>query len=137
MPFYKTQAGINTFAQCINDINMLINVRKLDDANAAAYALYAEFLDGGAVQFPFTTINASNYAEWDAFIKGLPSIARTHREALKAAGYLWAPKKMRWYFRPEAHKSYKRAASWSMDKIYEAYGREAVNNQQRHLATGF
>jgi hypothetical protein len=30
---------------------------------------------------------------------------KPHKEALKAAGFMWAVKKMLWYFRPENYKS--------------------------------
>jgi hypothetical protein len=55
---------------------------------------------------------------------------RPHKEALKAAGYLWASKKMQWYFRPEKHKSFNRS-SWSMKKIREKYGSEPIKSQQK------
>jgi curved DNA-binding protein CbpA len=57
---------------------------------------------------------------------------RTHREALKAAGFKWAPKKKQWYFRPEEYKSSNRT-SWTMEKIREAYGSEKVTSSQKQL----
>ena len=57
---------------------------------------------------------------------------KPHKETLKAGGYLWAPKKMQWYFRPNQHKSFNRS-SWSMDKIRETYGSETIKSQQRNL----
>ncbi len=55
---------------------------------------------------------------------------RLHKEILKAAGYLWAPIKKRWYFRPEAYKSRNRQ-SWSMDKIRDAYGSQGMKEESR------
>lgn len=55
---------------------------------------------------------------------------KPHREMLKAAGYLWAPKKMCWYFRPEEYKSYNRS-SWSMDKIRESYGSQNIREKEK------
>lgn len=54
---------------------------------------------------------------------------KTHREALKetkqtfpdANGYRWAPKKKRWYFRPQDWTS-KSRGQWDMDKIREEHG---------------
>ena len=47
---------------------------------------------------------------------------RDHKEALKAAGFKWASKKVQWYFRPAGFKSrgYKRQSS--MDDIRGKYG---------------
>jgi hypothetical protein len=59
---------------------------------------------------------------------------RSHKEILKAAGYLWAPIKKRWYFRPEAYKSRNRQ-SWSMDKIRDAYGSQGMKEEFRHEIT--
>ena len=57
---------------------------------------------------------------------------KPHKDVLKASGYLWAPKKTQWYFRPEKHKSYNRS-SWSMGKIREVYGSDSIKSQQRTL----
>jgi hypothetical protein len=59
---------------------------------------------------------------------------RLHKEILKAAGYLWAPIKKRWYFRPEAYKSRNRQ-SWSMDKIRDAYGSQGMKEESRQEIT--
>ena len=44
-----------------------------------------------------------------------------HRAALKAAGFRFASKKQRWYFRPEGWRSVSRGA-YSMDDIRDKYG---------------
>ncbi|CAL7961374.1 Molecular chaperone DnaJ [Gammaproteobacteria bacterium] len=46
---------------------------------------------------------------------------KPHKEALKAAGFFWSPKKSNWYFRPEDYKSHNRG-TWSMEKIRDSYG---------------
>lgn len=46
---------------------------------------------------------------------------RTHKEALKAAGYKFASKKKKWNFRPAGWKSVSRG-SFSMDDIRHKYG---------------
>lgn len=58
---------------------------------------------------------------------------KLHRETLKAAGFKWAPKKIRWYFRPAEYKSFSRGNS-SMDDIRENHGSEIIKNNQRHLS---
>ncbi len=57
---------------------------------------------------------------------------KLHREALKEASFRWAPKKMRWYFRPAEYKSSSRGG-WDIDKIRQAHGSQAVRFEQRHL----
>ena len=58
---------------------------------------------------------------------------KPHKEALKNAGYLWAPKKACWYFRPADRKSFNRK-SWSMDKIRSAYGSDSFKKERYYLA---
>jgi hypothetical protein len=51
---------------------------------------------------------------------------KSHKDALKTAGFQWAPKKQRWYFRPEDYKS-KARGQLSMDDIRGKYGSEKVD----------
>lgn len=53
---------------------------------------------------------------------------KPHREPLKLADYQWSPKKSMWYFRPEKNKSHNRS-SWSMDKIRQTYGSQAIHDK--------
>ena len=46
---------------------------------------------------------------------------RTHKDALKTAGYHWAPKKAMWHFRPAGFRSFGRGRA-SMDEIRNKYG---------------
>ncbi len=55
---------------------------------------------------------------------------RSHIDILKASGFLWSAKKVRWYFRPNHSKSKNRRTSWSMDKIRSKYGSKAVEKEQ-------
>jgi len=48
---------------------------------------------------------------------------RTHKEALKLAGFKWAKKKKAWYFRPEQFRSFSRGQS-SLEDIRAKYGSE-------------
>lgn len=48
--------------------------------------------------------------------------AKPHKEALKAAGFFWAPKKCRWYYRPANAKSRNQGNAWTMEQIRETYG---------------
>lgn len=52
---------------------------------------------------------------------------RPHKEWLKQNGFRWAPKKGRWFYRPDDYRSSSRG-QWSMEKIREKYGSQAVNN---------
>ena len=49
-----------------------------------------------------------------------------HRTGLKAAGFRYASKKQRWYFRPEGWRSVSRGA-FSMDDIRDKYGSSSPN----------
>lgn len=58
---------------------------------------------------------------------------KTHRSALKAAHFMWAPKKEAWYFRTSKNRSFNRG-KWSLDQIRETYGSEEFKNKQRQIA---
>lgn len=60
---------------------------------------------------------------------------REHREALKAAHFRWAPKKHRWYFRPDEWKSRARG-NLSMEEIRERHGSQAFRAGSRAQITG-
>jgi hypothetical protein len=62
----------------------------------------------------------------------LSGITKPHKEALKNAGFQWAPKKFLWYFRPNDVKSRKHKA-WSMDAIRSRYGSEFIDDKQHAL----
>jgi curved DNA-binding protein CbpA len=50
---------------------------------------------------------------------------KPHKEALKSAGYLWSPKKLMWYFRPNTAKRryfMKTGGAWTHQKIKDMYG---------------
>jgi curved DNA-binding protein CbpA len=53
---------------------------------------------------------------------------RTHKEALKASGYRWAPKKERWYFAGVPANGRGRA---SMDEIRDRYGSQHVAGRRQ------
>lgn len=55
---------------------------------------------------------------------------KTHKAALKAAGFFWASKKFMWYFRPPEWRSSNRG-QWDMDKIREVHGSESVTRGRR------
>ena len=50
---------------------------------------------------------------------------RKHKDTLKAAGFMWAPKKERWYFRPKNYKSSNRKER-SIEFIKDKYGMKVV-----------
>lgn len=50
---------------------------------------------------------------------------RPYKELLKQQGFRWAPKKLRWFYRPEDYKSHSRG-KWSMDQIRDKYGSDKV-----------
>jgi hypothetical protein len=52
-----------------------------------------------------------------------------HRAALKAAGFLFAPKKVAWYFRTEANKVAK-GDKKTLDEIRDKYGSEVLNEDK-------
>jgi hypothetical protein len=55
----------------------------------------------------------------------------THKAVLKGAGFYYAGKKKRWYFRPEDWASRSRG-SLDMDGIREKYGSTAPKRQTRN-----
>lgn len=55
---------------------------------------------------------------------------KTHKDALKAAGFMWASKKMMWYFRPAEWASSSRG-NWNIDKIREYHGSQSVARRPR------
>lgn len=52
---------------------------------------------------------------------------KTHKDALKAAGYRWGRQKAKWYFRPEGYKRRHRGKAWTMDQIREYHGSQAYH----------
>lgn len=57
---------------------------------------------------------------------------KEHKETLKGAGFKWARKKLKWYFRPEASKSRKRTnKTFSMDEIRSNYGSKVFKGNGR------
>lgn len=50
---------------------------------------------------------------------------KEHKEVLKENGFKWAPKKLKWYYRPSDYKSFNRG-TWSMDQIRTSYGSDKV-----------
>jgi curved DNA-binding protein CbpA len=55
---------------------------------------------------------------------------RTHKDALKAAGYRYAPKKKMWNYRPTDWKSASRGR-FSMDEIRDRHGSQSINTVHR------
>lgn len=55
---------------------------------------------------------------------------KPHKEELKAAGFRWAAKKKRWYFRPNEYRSFNRG-KFSMDQIREKYGSNSFKSEER------
>ena len=53
---------------------------------------------------------------------------KTHKDAIKEAGYKWASKKMQWYFRPDDYKSSSRG-TLSMDEIRERHGSQTIETE--------
>jgi len=53
-----------------------------------------------------------------------------HRATLKEAGFMFAPKKLAWYFRTEEYKVSK-GGKKSLDEIRSKYGSEVLNEEKR------
>jgi len=58
---------------------------------------------------------------------------RTHKEALKAAGYFWASKQFMWYVRPAEQAGSRKNGGKAIDEIRSKYGSVAVK-QRMHAA---
>lgn len=52
---------------------------------------------------------------------------KEHKETLKNLGCKWAPKKAKWFFRPEEHKCHRNRKEHSIDEIREMYGTSGSN----------
>ena len=55
---------------------------------------------------------------------------KPHKELIKESGFMWAPKKKLWYYRPADYKSMSRG-KFSMDEIREKHGSEKVRATER------
>ncbi|MFZ4504548.1 MAG: J domain-containing protein [Methylovulum sp.] len=55
---------------------------------------------------------------------------RPHKDAIKAAGFWWASKKMQWYLRPADYKSSGRG-TYSMDEVRYRHGSTLVKTKNR------
>lgn len=53
---------------------------------------------------------------------------KTHKEALKQAGFKWASKKKAWHFRPDNHRSFSRGQA-SLEEIRAKYGSKRPTGQ--------
>lgn len=58
---------------------------------------------------------------------------KPHKEVLKTSGFLWSPKKLCWYFRPDDYKSHNRN-TWSMDQIRTIYGSNKIKEELKQVA---
>jgi curved DNA-binding protein CbpA len=58
---------------------------------------------------------------------------RQHKEILKASGYLWASKKLMWYYRPEEYKRKRGGNVFSIDEIRSSYGSSKVGGVERRV----
>jgi hypothetical protein len=59
---------------------------------------------------------------------------RTHKDAIKAAGYFWASKKMMWYWHPADAKTTSRG-KFSMDDVRAKYGASEVKGKAKAKLT--
>lgn len=55
---------------------------------------------------------------------------RPHKDIIKEAGFMWAPTKKLWYYRPADYKS-KGRGKFSMDEIRDKHGSEKVTQKER------
>ncbi|MCW5589680.1 MAG: DnaJ domain-containing protein [Legionellales bacterium] len=60
---------------------------------------------------------------------------KPHKDILKNAGFKWAVKKAKWYFRPAEKRSRRYGATWSMNEIRTAYGSQIIREDQKKLST--
>lgn len=58
---------------------------------------------------------------------------RTHKDVLKGAGYIWAHKKLAWYFRTEEYKTRNRS-KMTLDEVRNKYGSERIYTGRGHTA---
>ena len=60
---------------------------------------------------------------------------KQHKAQLKEAGFWWAKKKLKWYFRPEDYRSSSRG-SCSMEDIREIHGQVIIPTKGKSLLEG-
>ena len=61
---------------------------------------------------------------------------RPHKEALKAAKFLWSRNKQMWYFRPQSQKKRYFKSSCSIEEIRTKYGSQKINPRPRQALFG-
>lgn len=96
----------------------------------AAVSNYAEFLNDALNAIFHTGLDIEICGAW-VWVSG---DTKPHKETLKAAGYRWASKKKKWYYRPEGWKSSSRG-KWSMDKIRTYHGSTTPNRTEQDRLT--
>jgi hypothetical protein len=57
---------------------------------------------------------------------------KTHKEAIKAAGYRWSPKKLMWHWSPADQSKKRRSKALDMDNIRFKYGSAVITERTRN-----
>lgn len=82
----------------------------------------------------FTALSKIIHLGFDIEICGswvwLHGDTKPHRQLLKESGFMWAPKKQLWYFRPAEYKSFGRG-KFTMDEIRASHGSQKVTMSDR------
>lgn len=60
---------------------------------------------------------------------------KTHKDALKTAGFRWASKKKAWYFRPDEYRSFSRGKA-TLEEIRAKYGTSKPTRKGHYLTGG-
>lgn len=55
---------------------------------------------------------------------------KDHKDVIKGAGFFWAKKKAKWYYRPAEFKASRRRNTYTMDQIRENHGTKTVKTQK-------
>jgi len=100
------------------------NMEHFDTTNSLGYDEALNDAINTVMGFPDIEIEVCGIWVW------LSGDTKPCKEELKAAGYRWASKKKRWYFRPPEFKSRNRGR-YSMDDIRAKYGSATQRTEER------
>jgi curved DNA-binding protein CbpA len=115
--YHPDKGGSTAMMQAVNEAyETLLNAEHIDQPES--FTDYGDELNAAInaiLDLPGLDIEVCGSWVW------VGGDTRTHKDALKAAGYKWASKKKMWNFRPAGFRSFSRGDT-TMDDIRTKYG---------------
>lgn len=119
--YHPDKGGSTEMMQAVNEAYAMLQVNYSTLPSINTDQGYADRLNdaiNAIVTMPGLIIEVCGLWVW------VSGDTKTHKEALKSAGYYWASKKFMWYFRP--FESQGGIGKYSMDEIRTKYGSQSV-----------